>query len=94
MFHLKLTLTATYKHLNAQIGETNGSIELFQSYSVVAADALFEIGMAVIYTRLSLDGDLSQTNKQTNKHFLCSEILLPFCALLSYPILPCQDKHR
>jgi hypothetical protein len=29
----------------------------------------------------------------TDKHFLCPEILLPVCVLLSYSVLPCQDTH-
>jgi hypothetical protein len=34
--------------LHAQNDETNGSIEFLQPYPVVAADALLEIGTAVI----------------------------------------------
>jgi hypothetical protein len=41
-----------------------------QPYPVVAADALLEIGTAVIPAVLSLDEHLSHTNK----HFLCPEI--------------------
>jgi hypothetical protein len=39
--------------------ETNGNIEFLQPYPVVAADALLEIGTAVISAVLSLDEYLS-----------------------------------
>jgi hypothetical protein len=39
-----------------------GSIEFLQPYPVVVADALREIGTAVISAVLSLDEHLSQTN--------------------------------
>jgi hypothetical protein len=54
--------TTTHEHLHAQNDETNGNIEFLQPYPVVAADALFEIGTAVISAVLSLDKHLSQTN--------------------------------
>jgi hypothetical protein len=61
MFHLKRNLTTTHEPLHAQ-NETNGNTEFLQPYSVVAADALFEIGTAVISAVLSLNEILSQTN--------------------------------
>jgi hypothetical protein len=42
--------------------ETNGNIEFLQKYPVVAANALLEIGTAVISAVLSLDEHLSQIN--------------------------------
>jgi hypothetical protein len=48
VFHKNATLTATHEPLHAQNDETNGNIEFLQPYPVVAADALFEIGTAVI----------------------------------------------
>jgi hypothetical protein len=41
---------------------TNGNTEFLQPYSVVAADALLEIGTAVISAVLSADEHLSQTD--------------------------------
>jgi len=42
--------------------KTNGNIEFLQPYPVVAADALLEIGTAVIPAFLSFDEHLSQKN--------------------------------
>jgi hypothetical protein len=51
-----------HESLHSQNDETKDSIEFLQPYHVVAADALLEIGTAVISTVLSLDEHLSQTN--------------------------------
>jgi hypothetical protein len=56
------TEPTTHKPLLAQNDETNGNIEFLQPYPVVAAEALLEIGTAVISAVLSLDEHLSQTN--------------------------------
>jgi hypothetical protein len=56
------TLTTTHEPLREQNDENNGNIESLQAYHVVAADALLEIGTAVISAFLSLDEHLSQTN--------------------------------
>jgi hypothetical protein len=63
--------------------EASGSVELLQSYPVVAAVALLEMGAAVISAVLSL-GEVSSCHRQ---HFLCCEMLLPASVLLSYSVL-------
>jgi hypothetical protein len=45
MFHLRRNPT-THEPLHTQNDETNGNIEFLQPYSVIAADALLEIGTA------------------------------------------------
>jgi hypothetical protein len=55
-------INTTHEPLHALNGETNGNIEFLQPYPLVATDALFEIGTAVISDVLSLDEHLSQTN--------------------------------
>jgi hypothetical protein len=57
-----------------------------QRYSIVLADALFQIGVGVISTVLYLDEQLPQT-------LLCPKILSPFRTLLPDSVLPCQDTH-
>jgi hypothetical protein len=42
--------------------ETNGSIEFLHPYPVIVADALLEIGTAVVSAVSSLDEHLSETN--------------------------------
>jgi hypothetical protein len=54
--------STTYEPLHAKNDETNVSIEFLQPYSVVAADALLDIGTAVISAVLSLDEHSSQRN--------------------------------
>jgi hypothetical protein len=58
MFHLKRNYNYHTQALQAQNDETNGNTELSQSCPVVAADALLEIGTAVISAGLSLDEHL------------------------------------
>jgi hypothetical protein len=67
--------------------ETNGNIEFLQPYPVVAADALVEIGTAVISAVLSLDERLLETNSSCVPKFCYQSVYL------SYSILPCQDTH-
>jgi hypothetical protein len=43
-----VSLTTTHEALHVQYDKTNGNIEFLQPYPVVAADALLEIGTAVI----------------------------------------------
>jgi hypothetical protein len=54
-------LTTTHELLHAQNDKTSGNTEFLQPYPV-AADALLEIGTAVILAVLSLDEHLSQAN--------------------------------
>jgi hypothetical protein len=61
MLHSNATLTTPQEHLHAQNDETNDNIKYLQSYLVVAADALLEIGTAHISAVLSLYDHLSQT---------------------------------
>jgi hypothetical protein len=51
VFHLKRNPTTTHEPFHAQNDEPNGNIALLQLYVLAAADALLEIGTAV----LSLD---------------------------------------
>jgi hypothetical protein len=69
----------TREPLHAQNDETNGSIEFLQSYPVVAADALLEIGTAVISAVLSLDEHLSQTNNSCAPKFCYQSVY--FCLI-------------
>jgi hypothetical protein len=52
----------THEPHHAQNEETNGNIELLQPCRVVAADALLEIGTAVILAVFSLDEPLLKTD--------------------------------
>jgi hypothetical protein len=61
--------------------------EFLQLYPVVAADALLEIGMAVMSAVLQLNEHLSQTNTSSVPK------LLPVGVFLSYSALPCQNAH-
>lgn len=49
----------------------NDSIEFFQTFPVVAADALLEIGTAVISVVLSLDEHMSQTDTTCVPKYCC-----------------------
>jgi hypothetical protein len=51
-------------------------------YSVAAADALLEIGMAVISADLSLDEHLSRTNSSTYQNFVTSQSVVLFGTFL------------
>jgi hypothetical protein len=55
VFHSKRNPTTTHKALHAQNHEINGNIEFLQPYPTVEADALLQIGTAVISAVLSLD---------------------------------------
>jgi hypothetical protein len=55
MFHLLSALCSTHETLHTKNDETIDSVEFLQPYCVVAADALIEIGTAVISSVLSLD---------------------------------------
>jgi hypothetical protein len=81
------SLITTYEHLHAQQGETSSSTEFLQPYPGVAADALLEIGTAVISVVLLLDDYLSQTNTS------CVTKLLPVGVLLSYLVLRSHNRH-
>jgi hypothetical protein len=79
MFHLKRKpLVTTHEHLHAQNNKTNSSIEFLQSYPVVEADALLEIGTAVISAVLSLDEHLSQTNTSCVPKFCYQSVYVVF----------------
>jgi hypothetical protein len=67
VFLLKCNLPTAREPLHAQNYESNGNIELLQPYPVVAADALHEIGTAVVSAVLSLDEHFSQTNTCAQK---------------------------
>jgi hypothetical protein len=54
MFHVKRKST-THEHIHAQKEETDGKIEFLQLNHFLTADALLEIGSAVISTVLLLD---------------------------------------
>jgi hypothetical protein len=71
MFHLNRN-PSTHEHLHAQNDETNGNIEFLKPYPVVAADALLQIGTAVISAVLSLDEHLSQANNNIEMDGNCS----------------------
>jgi hypothetical protein len=62
MFHLKRNPTTKHEPLHAQNYQTNSSIELLYQCTIVAADALLQIGTALIWAVLSLDVHLSQTD--------------------------------
>jgi hypothetical protein len=51
-----------YEDPDACNNKTNGNSKFLQPYYVTAADALLEIGMAIISTIYSLSKHLSQTN--------------------------------
>jgi hypothetical protein len=67
------------KHLHAQNDETDGNIEFLQPYPAVAADALLEVGAAVISAVLSLDEHLSQTNTSFVPKFCYQPV---YCCLI------------
>jgi hypothetical protein len=75
------TVTTTHEPLHARNDETSGSIEFLQPYPVVAADALFEIGTAVISAILSLDEHLSHTNTSCVPKFRYQSV---YCCLIRY----------
>jgi hypothetical protein len=84
MFHLKRRPN-NYKWTPSRSKEeTNGSIEFLQPYPVVAADALLEIGTAVISAVLSLDEHLSQTDTSCVPK-LCYQSV--YCCLIRYFIV-------
>jgi hypothetical protein len=74
VFNLKRN--PTHELLRAQNDETNGNIEFLQPYPIVAADALLEIGTAVISAVLSLDEHLSQTNTSCVPKFCTSRCIV------------------
>jgi hypothetical protein len=60
--------------IQSQNDETNSNIEFLQSYPVVAADALLEIGTAVISAVLSLflvRTRIAKCFTNSNKRFRC-----------------------
>jgi hypothetical protein len=65
----------THETLHAQNDKTNGSIEFEQPYPVVAADALLQIGTAVISAVLSLNDHLSQTTFPVSRNFVTSQYI-------------------
>jgi hypothetical protein len=78
---LNATLTTTHEYLHQRNDETFGNIEFLQPYPVVAADALLEIGTAVISAVLSLDEHLSQTNTSCVPKFRYQSV---YCCLIRY----------
>jgi hypothetical protein len=78
---LNAALTTTHEPLHTQNDETSGYIDLLQLYPVVAADALLEIGTAVISAIFSLDEHLLQTNTSCVPKY-CYQSL--FCCLIRY----------
>jgi hypothetical protein len=75
------TLITTHEPRHSRNDETNGNIEFLQPYPVVAADALLEIGTAVISAGLSLDEHLSQTNTSYVPKFCYQSV---YCCLIRY----------
>jgi hypothetical protein len=72
--------------------ETNGNIGFLQPYSVVAADALSEIGTAVISAVLSLDEHLSQTHTSCVPK-CCYQSM--YCCLIRYIVTThCYMLHE
>jgi hypothetical protein len=65
----KTTLSITHECFYTQSDKTSGSIEFFHPYAVVAADALFEIGMAIISALLSFIEHLLQINTSSVPEF-------------------------
>jgi hypothetical protein len=81
MFHLTCNPNCYSEPLHEQKDETNGNIEFLQPYPVVAADALLEIGTAIISALLSLDEHLSQTNTSCVTKFCYQSV---YCCLIRY----------
>jgi hypothetical protein len=65
----------THEPLHAQNNETNGNIEFFQQFPVVAANALLEISTAAISAVLSLVKHLPQTNTYCVPRFSYQSVL-------------------
>jgi hypothetical protein len=77
-------LTTTHELLQAQYDETNDNIEFLQPYPVVSANALFEIGTAIISAVFSLDEHFPQTNTSCiSKFFFTSHCIVLISTSLS-----------
>jgi hypothetical protein len=63
--------------------ETNSNIEFLQTYPIAAADALLEMGTAVMFCR---------SMNSCHRQFLLPEVLLPVSVLLSYSVLICRIR--
>jgi hypothetical protein len=69
-FKNKANMISTHKYPHTQNDETNKNTEFCNPYPVVAADALFEIGTAVIAAVSSLDEHLPETNTPASRSFV------------------------
>jgi hypothetical protein len=95
MLHLKRNLNYyTWTPWRTKWRNKRQYIEFLQAYPIVAADALFEIGMAVIAAVLSLDEHLSLTNTSVSWNFVTSRCFSLVSTPRSGYALLLQEKSR